>query len=197
MGRDVRQRPKRLAEKLFQIRNTLGLSQNEIIDHLGFKDRIDRETISNYERDRREPDSLVLLAYARSAGVWADVLIDDNLYLPDNINKQRDFPKGIIYDGPPIEMLAKIFLRLNIVSDRKSTIAEVNLRKNIETLFLRKYKYEKVHDNEYKLEILYFDHDDLNRQIVIEIMQNIFGEAFKHDCSVKWEAREEGTTLHW
>jgi len=39
--------------------------------------------ISEYERGKREPPLLVLLKYARLAGVSTDVLIDDKLKLPD------------------------------------------------------------------------------------------------------------------
>ena len=39
-------------------------------------------TISRYETGRREPSLLVLLEYARLAGISTDVLIDDRLNLP-------------------------------------------------------------------------------------------------------------------
>jgi transcriptional regulator with XRE-family HTH domain len=74
----------RLGEKLTQIRHAFGLSQNGIIRKLGLTD-ISRGNLSAYELGRREPSSTVLLAYARAAGVWVDVLIDDELDLPDKI----------------------------------------------------------------------------------------------------------------
>ena len=82
MGRGTRQRPERLAEKLVQIREALGLSQNGMIKHLGIEDTIPRDYISAYERGTREPPLPVLLQYARAAGVWVDVLIDDEIDLP-------------------------------------------------------------------------------------------------------------------
>jgi transcriptional regulator with XRE-family HTH domain len=74
--------PERLAEKLKQIRERLNLSQNEMLDQLGFKERLFRSNISQYELGTREPSLLVLLAYARSAKISVDVLIDDELDLP-------------------------------------------------------------------------------------------------------------------
>jgi transcriptional regulator with XRE-family HTH domain len=71
--------PERLAEKLKQIRESLNLSQNEILAQLGFKERLFRSNISQYELGTREPSLLVLLAYARLAKISVDVLIDDEL----------------------------------------------------------------------------------------------------------------------
>ena len=82
MGRTSREKPARLAEKLVQIREALGLSQNEILSRLGLTERLNRDDISKYERGVREPSLPVLLRYARAAGVSADVLIDDELDLP-------------------------------------------------------------------------------------------------------------------
>jgi transcriptional regulator with XRE-family HTH domain len=81
MGTRQRPRPERLAIKLASIRHSLKLSQNELIDRLGMKGNISRETVSAFERGAREPSYLVLLAYARLIGVSTDVLIDDELDL--------------------------------------------------------------------------------------------------------------------
>ena len=77
-----RKRPKRLAEKLLEIREGLGLSQGGMLRHLGLENELERDYISKYERGVLEPPLHVLLAYARVAGVCADVLIDDALDLP-------------------------------------------------------------------------------------------------------------------
>ena len=77
-----RPKPARLAKKLSQIREELGLSQNEMIERMGLTSKLSREKISAYERGDRAPSFQVLLQYARAAGVWADVLIDDDLDLP-------------------------------------------------------------------------------------------------------------------
>ena len=78
----ARPRPKRLAEKLLQIRNALGLSQAELWKLLGVEDEITFKRISKYELDQNEPPLSVLLQYARVAGVCLDVLANDDLDLP-------------------------------------------------------------------------------------------------------------------
>jgi len=94
MGHAPRSKPKRLPEKLRQIREGLGLSQNEIVRHLRLTGQISRSKISEFERGEREPTLLMLLQYARAAGVWVDVLIDDDLDLPPNF-PSRHKSKGI------------------------------------------------------------------------------------------------------
>ena len=81
----ARPRPKRLAEKLLQIRNALGLSQTELLHRLGVEDQILYNRISDYERDENEPSLMILLQYARLAGVNAEALMDDDLDLPDKL----------------------------------------------------------------------------------------------------------------
>jgi transcriptional regulator with XRE-family HTH domain len=82
MGRKARPRPERLAGKLFQIREALGLSQTEMLYRLGVEDLITYHQISRFETGTREPPYIVLLRYARVAGISTDVLIDDELSLP-------------------------------------------------------------------------------------------------------------------
>ena len=84
MGRTGRRKPARLGEKLLQIRQALGLSQNQLIRRLGFEELV-QGTVSAFESGGREPSLLVLLAYARAAGVSVEVLIDDELDLPDTL----------------------------------------------------------------------------------------------------------------
>lgn len=81
MGRVTRPQPKRLAEKLLEIRTRLGLSQNEMIRRMGLDEELRREEISDFERGKRVPSLLVTLNYARAFGVSTDVLIDDELDL--------------------------------------------------------------------------------------------------------------------
>ena len=85
MGRGTRSRPARLAEKLVTVRSALSKSQNEMIRHLDAEGELTQDYISAYERGVREPTLLVLLSYARAAGVCVDVLIDDDLDLPDEL----------------------------------------------------------------------------------------------------------------
>ncbi|HEX7999875.1 MAG TPA: helix-turn-helix transcriptional regulator [Pyrinomonadaceae bacterium] len=81
----VRPRPERLAEKLLQIRNALGLSQTEMLRRLGVEDQIEYTVISKYEIGRNEPPLMILLQYARVAGVHVEALIDDELELPERL----------------------------------------------------------------------------------------------------------------
>lgn len=81
-------KPARLAEKLVQIRTALGLSQNEMISRLGLSDQLIREEVSAFERNLRQPPLIVLLRYARVVGISTDMLIDDELNLPDKLLKQ-------------------------------------------------------------------------------------------------------------
>ncbi len=76
-----RQQPKRLARKLLAIRARLGMSQTEMAKLLKLEKTY--TAISAYERGTREPNLLILLRYARLAGVTMDVLVDDKLDLPD------------------------------------------------------------------------------------------------------------------
>jgi transcriptional regulator with XRE-family HTH domain len=82
-----RQKPVRLAEKLLRIRTALGLSQNEMIRRLGFEGQLIQAHISAYERRRenRVPPPGVVLQYARCAGVSMEVLVDDDLELPEKL----------------------------------------------------------------------------------------------------------------
>jgi len=77
-----RQKPERLAEKLKQIRLSLGLSQDGMLERLGLTEEFFRSRISAYELGNREPPLPVLLRYARLVGISTDVLIDDDLDLP-------------------------------------------------------------------------------------------------------------------
>jgi transcriptional regulator with XRE-family HTH domain len=79
MARGARLKPKRLAQKLVQLRAQLGLSQNELIREL--KVDLTQNRISDYEMGKGEPSLPVLLKYARLAGVCVERLIDDELDL--------------------------------------------------------------------------------------------------------------------
>ncbi len=78
MGTRSRPKPKHLARKLRQIRLSLGLSQDGLIERLGVEEEVVRSTISAFERGTREPSYPLLLKYARLAGVSTDLLIDDD-----------------------------------------------------------------------------------------------------------------------
>jgi transcriptional regulator with XRE-family HTH domain len=80
MGEKARPKPARLAEKLLQIREALGLSQNELIRRLGVE--LAQNRVSDYELGKGEPPLPLLLTYARLAGVCLERLVDDDLDLP-------------------------------------------------------------------------------------------------------------------
>jgi transcriptional regulator with XRE-family HTH domain len=89
MGQGRRAKPARLAEKLLQIREGLGLSQNGLLRHLGLSDQFSQGDVSEWERGRREPSLLVLLKYARGAGIAMELLADDELDLPISKKPKR------------------------------------------------------------------------------------------------------------
>lgn len=81
--------PKKLGKKMRQIRERLGMSQRQIVEALNYKDTPLRASqISQYERGQREPTMMLVLAYARLAGISTDVLIDDKMRL-DGIKPSR------------------------------------------------------------------------------------------------------------
>lgn len=86
-----------LRKKLFHIRTALDLSQNGIIRHLGLVNELTQDYISAYERGVREPPLTVLLRYAQAAGIYVDVLIDDDVDLPSklpSLPKSEGFKRG-------------------------------------------------------------------------------------------------------
>lgn len=87
MGTSRRPRPARLASKLRQIRIMLGLTQEQLRDLLTTrKSPVYAGHVSEFERGKREPSLLTLLAYARAARVSMDVLVDDKLDLPGKLS---------------------------------------------------------------------------------------------------------------
>ena len=81
----ARRRPERLAEKLRKIRTTLGLSQTELHKSLEVEEDIPYTRISDYELGKNEPTLIVLLEYARVAGVHLESIVDDRLELPTKL----------------------------------------------------------------------------------------------------------------
>jgi transcriptional regulator with XRE-family HTH domain len=72
-------RPKNIARKLRVIRGHLGVSQTGMKELLNFNSPYGR--ISEYERGKRQPTILTLLAYARVAKVPLEEIVDDELEL--------------------------------------------------------------------------------------------------------------------
>lgn len=86
MGRKSQENPKRIAEKVRDIRLKLELTQEAMFNALTEQDvKIHVGYISLYEISERVPGLLIILAYARIAGISTDVLIDDKLDLPEKL----------------------------------------------------------------------------------------------------------------
>lgn len=56
-----------------------------MLKQLGYDQDLFQGSVSGYELGTREPTLPVLLKYAQSAGVWIDVLADDELELPEKL----------------------------------------------------------------------------------------------------------------
>ena len=90
MGQSRRQQPARLAAKLKEIRMKLDLTQEQLANHLQkVKGGLQPGHVSEYETGKREPSLLVLLAYAKLAGISTDALIDDSVDLPGQLPKRK------------------------------------------------------------------------------------------------------------
>jgi transcriptional regulator with XRE-family HTH domain len=80
MGHSADPHIKHLAAKLLAIRRSLGLSQTKMAQLLpmlkgGYK------RLSEFEKGRRVPNVLVLLAYARAAKIPLESIVDDEIEL--------------------------------------------------------------------------------------------------------------------
>jgi transcriptional regulator with XRE-family HTH domain len=85
MGRRGRHIPKRLPEKLIRVRKSLGLTQQELLKLLDLPDEILQTSISQYERGKIEPPIFVLLRYSDVVNIWLEVLLRDELDLPERL----------------------------------------------------------------------------------------------------------------
>lgn len=98
MRRSRSPRIKRLAQKLRQIRTALGLTQQEMLYRLGdTQTPIYRGHIGEYETGDRQPPVLVILHYARVAGVPMELLVDDELELPDKFPGMPEYERMMKY----------------------------------------------------------------------------------------------------
>jgi transcriptional regulator with XRE-family HTH domain len=100
MAKAPKKKPARLTEKLLEIRQKLGLSQNGMIRHLGLEDELEQDYISKFERGVLIPPLHVLLAYAEAANVWVEVLIKDDLDLPEELPYRGKKHEGAAHTSP-------------------------------------------------------------------------------------------------
>ena len=94
----ARPRPRRLAEKLLQIRQGLSLSQSEIVKEMGIVGLIHYSNISKYELDKNEPPLMILLAYAKLAQVHLEEIVDDEIDLPRKLPGTFDYQARFAQD---------------------------------------------------------------------------------------------------
>jgi transcriptional regulator with XRE-family HTH domain len=85
MGKAPGYKPKQLGQKIVEIRRKLGLSQNGLIRYLGLTEELFQGDVSAFELGNRVPDLRTLLLLAKAVGVFVDVLIDDELELPQKL----------------------------------------------------------------------------------------------------------------
>jgi transcriptional regulator with XRE-family HTH domain len=82
MGRSNRIHPAFLGKKLKTIRQSLGLTQEQLIKRLDYsKSNLYPQNISGFENSEREPNLVILLAYAQLVNITTDLLIDDSVNL--------------------------------------------------------------------------------------------------------------------
>lgn len=80
MGSGKRIIPAKLGEKLKAIRENLGLTTEEMIVKLDCPQiPLYRASITQFEKNRREPQLIILLRYARLVEINIDDLVDDEI----------------------------------------------------------------------------------------------------------------------
>ena len=80
MGHSANPHIKHLAAKLLAIRHSLGLSQPKMAQLLPMLNG-GYQRLSEFEKGRRVPNVLVLLAYARAARISLESIVDDEIEL--------------------------------------------------------------------------------------------------------------------
>jgi transcriptional regulator with XRE-family HTH domain len=85
MSRSRADSPKRLAEKLKQVRHNLGFTREQLFlaleEELEGRAKLHFGYLTRFESGSRVPSLLVLLAYARVGKVPVEALIDDKMKL--------------------------------------------------------------------------------------------------------------------
>jgi transcriptional regulator with XRE-family HTH domain len=86
MGRSRQPRPERLAEKLREIRFKLGLSQPLMYERLkNVNAPLYAGYVGSFETGEKVPSLQVVLKYARVAGITMELIVDDELDLPEKL----------------------------------------------------------------------------------------------------------------
>jgi transcriptional regulator with XRE-family HTH domain len=89
MGTKKRPVPARLPEKLLKIRGLLDLTQEQLAERVKHLPSAPQPGhISRFEQGLREPNLIYLLEISRLSGVSLEVLLDDQLEVPDRLKKR-------------------------------------------------------------------------------------------------------------
>lgn len=80
-----RKRPARLPAKLLEIRQKLDESQGGILKRMNLDGEFERDYVSKWERGVMEPPLHVLLAYAEVVNIFLEILVRDDIKLPDTL----------------------------------------------------------------------------------------------------------------
>lgn len=198
MGRGVRRRPERLGAKLKDLRLSLGLTQDGLIEYMGLTEYLNQAEISDFENNVREPDLPTLGAYARLAGISTDELIFDDLKLSKILPHARQTRKlsGNLQKRRPEATTTTVLLQLSIESSEGAAHEEDHARGNIEKAHLKRYKMKKLKEGEYELTFSHRGEADLNEQIYA-LLGAITIEARRRKCALNVNAREKVTSRYW
>ena len=83
MGSARRAKPAKLGDKLFTVREMLGMSLSKMAVALSDEEaRVLRTDVYKFEQGEREPSLIILLRYAKLSRVPMEVFADDKLDLP-------------------------------------------------------------------------------------------------------------------